>query len=209
MKPLHAILGECAGCYNRHASSHVARVGSERKTAVPVRKHRTELQSGRTGTQSVQARVDQPRPRRQREQHRSAKRFRPASRSSHQRDYEAIDNGKLTYLHRQMDSPAGYSSLKMPNVCLLGRRWIILWLLSDLLLGGSAFSPVLSRLQRSHSSLFTSLLDIQDERLEQIGRATFQSHFSFPLDDWQCRAGGAISEGSNVIVCAPTGAGKV
>ncbi len=33
-------------------------------------------------------------------------------------------------------------------------------------------------------------------------------HFRFPLDDWQLLAGGALLEGHNVIVCAPTGAGK-
>jgi superfamily II RNA helicase len=33
-------------------------------------------------------------------------------------------------------------------------------------------------------------------------------YFVFPLDDWQLQAGGAILRGDNVIVCAPTGAGK-
>ena len=35
-----------------------------------------------------------------------------------------------------------------------------------------------------------------------------QRHFSFPLDDWQLSAGSSILQGHNVIVCAPTGAGK-
>ena len=52
-------------------------------------------------------------------------------------------------------------------------------------------------------------IDISTDRLVQLGRASFQPHFDFPLDDWQCQAGGAISEGSNIILCAPTGAGKV
>ena len=42
----------------------------------------------------------------------------------------------------------------------------------------------------------------------QLGRERLQPYFSFPLDDWQLHAGGEIWQGSNVIVCAPTGAGK-
>lgn len=42
----------------------------------------------------------------------------------------------------------------------------------------------------------------------QLGRELLQPYFSFPLDDWQLQAGGEICQGSNVIVCAPTGAGK-
>ena len=41
-----------------------------------------------------------------------------------------------------------------------------------------------------------------------LGREKLQSYFHFPLDDWQLQAGGAICQGQNVIVCAPTGAGK-
>ncbi|KAL7567549.1 hypothetical protein ACA910_000153 [Epithemia clementina (nom. ined.)] len=40
------------------------------------------------------------------------------------------------------------------------------------------------------------------------GYAQFDKYFSFPLDDWQLHAGGAICSDCNVIVCAPTGAGK-
>jgi superfamily II RNA helicase len=49
-----------------------------------------------------------------------------------------------------------------------------------------------------------------DQRQQQIaiGRESFERYFDFPLDDWQLEAGGAICQGSNVIVCAPTGAGK-
>jgi superfamily II RNA helicase len=42
----------------------------------------------------------------------------------------------------------------------------------------------------------------------QLGRDRLQAYFAFPLDDWQLQAGGEICQGSNVIVCAPTGAGK-
>ena len=35
-----------------------------------------------------------------------------------------------------------------------------------------------------------------------------QSNFPFPLDSWQLNAGEAIYNNANVIVCAPTGAGK-
>jgi superfamily II RNA helicase len=42
----------------------------------------------------------------------------------------------------------------------------------------------------------------------EIGRELLQPYFNFPLDNWQLQAGGEIYQGSNVIVCAPTGAGK-
>jgi hypothetical protein len=46
-----------------------------------------------------------------------------------------------------------------------------------------------------------------DEVAEQISlaRSRLQPYFDFPLDDWQLQAGGAICQGHNVIVCAPTG----
>lgn len=44
--------------------------------------------------------------------------------------------------------------------------------------------------------------------LISIGRAELEQYFSFPLDDWQLEAGGAICSGANVIVCSPTGSGK-
>lgn len=39
-------------------------------------------------------------------------------------------------------------------------------------------------------------------------RERLQQYFEFPLDDWQLEAGVEILNGNNVIVCAPTGAGK-
>ena len=39
-------------------------------------------------------------------------------------------------------------------------------------------------------------------------RRMLQSSFPFPLDAWQLRAGEAVLADRNVIVCAPTGAGK-
>ena len=42
----------------------------------------------------------------------------------------------------------------------------------------------------------------------QLARDQLQQYFEFPLDDWQLQAGGEILKGNNVIVCAPTGAGK-
>jgi len=44
--------------------------------------------------------------------------------------------------------------------------------------------------------------------MEQIGREKLQKYFDFPIDSWQAQAGGEILSGHNVIVCAPTGAGK-
>ena len=41
----------------------------------------------------------------------------------------------------------------------------------------------------------------------ELGREKLQPYFDFPLDDWQLQAGGAILQGHNVIVAAPTGAG--
>ena len=43
---------------------------------------------------------------------------------------------------------------------------------------------------------------------ETMGRERLQKYFDFPIDSWQAQAGGEILEGRNVIVCAPTGAGK-
>ena len=53
--------------------------------------------------------------------------------------------------------------------------------------------------------------DVEEEErnaLINLGRQELQQYFRFPLDDWQLHAGGAICSGYNVIVCAPTGAGK-
>ena len=46
------------------------------------------------------------------------------------------------------------------------------------------------------------------DSLIELGRQELAHHFRFPLDDWQLHAGGAICQGYNVIVTAPTGAGK-
>lgn len=40
-----------------------------------------------------------------------------------------------------------------------------------------------------------------------LAKERLSEFFAFPLDDWQLYAGGAISEGYNVVVSAPTGAG--
>lgn len=60
------------------------------------------------------------------------------------------------------------------------------------------------------SSPDDSNVDDQEERdaLIELGRQELQQYFRFPLDDWQLHAGGAICQGYNVIVMAPTGAGK-
>ena len=42
----------------------------------------------------------------------------------------------------------------------------------------------------------------------ELGKARLNQYFSFALDDWQLQSGGEICKGHNVIVCAPTGAGK-
>ena len=50
---------------------------------------------------------------------------------------------------------------------------------------------------------------VQDvEQMIEEGRSTLQPYFDFPLDDWQLQAGGALLRGHNVLVVAPTGAGK-
>lgn len=49
---------------------------------------------------------------------------------------------------------------------------------------------------------------LKREELIDIASDKLSGYFNFPLDDWQLEAGGAICEGYNVIVCAPTGAGR-
>jgi superfamily II RNA helicase len=73
-----------------------------------------------------------------------------------------------------------------------------------------SFFPSSSALKSTTTnSISSSSLDTREAlELTEQGRAFFQQHFSFPLDDWQCQAGGAILQGRHVIVCAPTGAGK-
>ena len=51
--------------------------------------------------------------------------------------------------------------------------------------------------------------DEEMRNLVEVGRRELQGLYIYPLDDWQLQAGGAIWEGHNVIVSAPTGAGKV
>lgn len=105
------------------------------------------------------------------------------------------------------------------QVSFLGRRMrtrdllqaCIQLFMASRLIGCSALSSRFSKNRRRNVSLRASesTSDIQTDRLRQVGRASFQSHFNFNLDDWQCHAGGAITDGFNLIVCAPTGAGKV
>lgn len=61
---------------------------------------------------------------------------------------------------------------------------------------------------RALSSTVHSTQEDIDEDLIELGRSALAGYFNFPLDDWQLKAGGAICQGCNVIVCAPTGAGK-
>jgi superfamily II RNA helicase len=61
------------------------------------------------------------------------------------------------------------------------------------------------------SSSSSDDVDVEtDERqkLVDLGARYLADYFAFPLDDWQLESGGAVLDGHNVIVCAPTGAGK-
>lgn len=62
------------------------------------------------------------------------------------------------------------------------------------------------------SSTFATPAEAADdtERIDSVtlGRSELSKYFEFPLDDWQLQAGGEILKGRNIIVCAPTGAGK-
>ena len=60
--------------------------------------------------------------------------------------------------------------------------------------------------KQPHAVDTSSDFDISDSI--EVGNARLSSYFPFPLDDWQLQAGGDICKGRNVIVCAPTGAGK-
>lgn len=77
----------------------------------------------------------------------------------------------------------------------------------------SAFSAALPSLRYNSpsSAVRTKRVDVDTDvdHMIQRGQAELQPFFDFPLDDWQLEAGGAILEGHNVIVCAPTGAGYV
>ncbi|KAL9188404.1 hypothetical protein ACHAXT_006782 [Thalassiosira profunda] len=50
--------------------------------------------------------------------------------------------------------------------------------------------------------------DILDDASIADAHQQLQPHFPFPLDQWQLSAGASILADQNVIVCAPTGAGK-
>lgn len=50
--------------------------------------------------------------------------------------------------------------------------------------------------------------DNEVETMIELGHSELQPYYDFPLDDWQLQAGGAILQGHNVIVSAPTGAGE-
>ena len=62
--------------------------------------------------------------------------------------------------------------------------------------------------RRSSSILGTSEDVTQVNEAIELGRSQLSKYFDFPLDDWQLQAGGEILMGHNVVVCAPTGAGK-
>ena len=51
-------------------------------------------------------------------------------------------------------------------------------------------------------------LDKDVKEMMELGHSKLQPYYDFPLDDWQMQAGGAVLQGHNVILCAPTGAGK-
>ena len=70
----------------------------------------------------------------------------------------------------------------------------------------SAIGTSSNRSNQRHAVDTSSESDILDSI--EVGNARLSSYFSFPLDDWQLQAGGDICKGRNVIVCAPTGAGK-
>jgi ATP-dependent RNA helicase HelY len=62
------------------------------------------------------------------------------------------------------------------------------------------------------SSTFAAPIEAVDDTEStdsiNLGRSELAKYFDFPLDDWQLQAGGEILKGNNIIVCAPTGAGK-
>ena len=84
----------------------------------------------------------------------------------------------------------------------------------------AAFSSLQSRhwtVQKSStSSLFVKIaadvddsnISVHDDAATDLARAQLQKYFPFPLDSWQIAAGTSLLAEHNVIVCAPTGAGK-
>ena len=68
---------------------------------------------------------------------------------------------------------------------------------------------------RSHFSLLENANDNSQTEKESTHSSliseelsTLERNFPFPIDSWQAEAGREILEGRNVIVSAPTGAGK-
>jgi DEAD/DEAH box helicase/Helicase conserved C-terminal domain len=59
-----------------------------------------------------------------------------------------------------------------------------------------------------HADVPNEKANAELQHFVEVGRTNLQGLYGFPLDDWQLLAGGAIMEGHNVIVSAPTGAGK-
>ena len=71
--------------------------------------------------------------------------------------------------------------------------------------------------QTSSSSLYVKVAadadvdgsnTVHDDAANDHTREQLQKYFSFPLDSWQVAAGTSLLADHNVIVCAPTGAGK-
>lgn len=69
-------------------------------------------------------------------------------------------------------------------------------------------SLITSRVRSSEGLVRDDKRTQEIQNLVQVGQRELQRLYDFPLDDWQLLAGGAIWEGHNVIVSAPTGAGK-
>jgi len=84
----------------------------------------------------------------------------------------------------------------------------------------AAFSSLQSRhwtsRKSSSSSLYVKIAadvddsntSVHDEAATDHAREQLQKYFPFPLDSWQIAAGTSLLAEHNVIVCAPTGAGK-
>jgi hypothetical protein len=95
----------------------------------------------------------------------------------------------------------------------LQRSWIPLELRADPSAGDTTTtttttSSLLTAADRNQQDDETAAQDIVVAEQIALGKRRLQPYFDFPLDDWQLQAGGAICQGHNVIVCAPTGAGK-
>jgi superfamily II RNA helicase len=72
-----------------------------------------------------------------------------------------------------------------------------------------ASSGITKRTRNDHTEQQQQQQQQQQNVDEWIATAQEQlaAYFPFPLDDWQLYAGGAICNGYNVVVSAPTGAG--